>query len=193
MDPAVIVTLLVSAAGVIFASITAPLILARRTERMHREDQLADYRRQDAVAKAAADTTLAASVAALAAQTAAIGAHDAAVETGAKLDGLGVQTARIHTLVNSEMTAARQAQLDEAEQVIVMLRRVIALTTDKGLPADAADIETLRQAVNRRDQLEAILAERMRQFHLAEAEAEASPAGRAMLKAEDDKGEASKP
>jgi hypothetical protein len=172
MDPAVIVTLVISVAGVIFASITAPLILAHRTERMHREDQLADYQRQDKVAQAAA-------------QAAAI-AQEQARQAALKLDDLSAQTQRIHTLVNSDMTAARQEELDQAESLIVVLQRVIQLARDKGVMPDPADADALERTQRRRDQLELILADRLEQFHRSEAEAKATPAGRAMLSEEGD-------
>ena len=50
MDPAVVATLVVSVCVAIGASITAPLILARQAERMHRQDREADWARQDKMA-----------------------------------------------------------------------------------------------------------------------------------------------
>jgi hypothetical protein len=181
MDPAVIVTLVISVAGVIFASITAPLILAHRTERMHREDQLADYQRQDKVARAA-------EIAAAAAQDAARLAQDQARDAASKLDDLSAQTQRIHTLVNSDMTAARQEELDQAESLIVVLQRVIQLARDKGIMPDPSDTDALERTRRRRDQLELILADRLAQFRASESEARETTAGQKMLAA-DEKGE----
>jgi hypothetical protein len=174
VDPAVIVTLVISVAGVIFASITAPLILARRTEQMHREDMLADYQRQDKVAAAAA-----AAVAA---------AQEQAREASAKLDDLSAQTQRIHTLVNSDMSAARQEELDQAESLIVVLRRVIGLAGERGLMPDPADADALERTERRRDQLRLILADRLAQFRASEAEARETEAGQKMLAADTGKG-----
>jgi hypothetical protein len=180
MDPAVIVTLVISVAGVIFASITAPLILAHRTERMHREDMLSDYQRQDKVAAAAAS-------AAVAAQEAARQAQEQAVSAAAKLDDLSAQTQRIHTLVNSDMTAARQEELDQAESLIVVLQRVIELAKDKGVMPDPSDVDALVRTQHRRDQLELILADRLAQFHASELEARQTAAGQKMLAADSQK------
>ena len=166
MTAPVVVTLVISVAGVIFASITAPLILAHRTERMHREDMLSDYQRQDKVAAAAA---------------AAAAAQGAALSAGVKLDDLSAQTARIHTLVNSDMTAARQEELDQAESLIVVLKRVIKLVEDRGTEPDPADVETLARTQRRRDQLELILADRLERFHASEVQARATAAGQKML------------
>jgi len=149
MDPAVIVTLVVSVAGVIFASITAPLILARRTEQMHREDMLADYQRQDKVALAAAETARAAAeqVRGVAAQAseAAAALHEAQAETirrtdevarlsaqqaedtSAKLDDTNGKLDVIHGLVNSAMTAALTSELDALVTSLAMMNEVIDL------------------------------------------------------------------
>jgi hypothetical protein len=189
ITPAIIITLVISIAGVIFASITAPLILAHRTERMHREDQLSDYQRQDAVAKTAAETARA-----LAEQQAEIirqqkESNEATQReraiSGTKLDDIASQTKRIHTLVNSDMTAARQEELEQAESLIVVLQRVMALAKNNGLLPEQSDIDTLNRTKARRDELELILADRLAQFHASEAEAMGTPAGRKML-AEDD-------
>jgi len=167
VDPAVVVTLVVSVAGVIFASITAPLILAHRTERMHREDQLADYKRQDEVAREA--------------KAAAIAAQQAADKAQRQLESIGVQTQRIHTLVNSDMTAARQEELDQAEALIVALQRVIRLAREKGVQPEPSDVDQLQRTRARRDQLEQILADRLEQFKQTERDARKSAAGREML------------
>jgi hypothetical protein len=174
VTPAVVVTLVVSIAGVIFASVTAPLILARRTEAMHREDMLEDYKRQDRVVAAAAAASSAAQASALAAE------QRASIATG-KLDDLAVQTKRIHTLVNSDMTAAREEQLEQAESLIIVLQRVIQLAQSKGIAPDPADVDALERTQRRRDQLELILADRMTQLHASEAEARKTLAGQKML------------
>ena len=171
----------------IFASVTAPLILAHRTERMHREDQLADYQRQDKVAAAAAAAAVAAQEAARVAQAQAQVAQSQAVDAASKLDDLSAQTQRIHTLVNSDMTAARQEELDQAESLIVVLKRIIQLAKDKGIMPDPSDTDSLERTTRRRDQLELILADRMAQFHASEAEAKETPAGQKMLDADDEK------
>jgi hypothetical protein len=147
---------------------------------MHREDQLTDYRRQDQVAAQAQRVAQAATDAAKSAQR-------SADEAGLKLDAIGVQTQRIHTLVNSDMTAARQEELDQAESLIVALRRVIQVSRDKGLQPDPSDVSQLERTMMRRDQLESILADRLQQFKVSEAEAAKTEAGREMLSHDKDK------
>lgn len=106
MDPAVVATLVVSVCVAIGASITAPLILARQAERMRRQDREADWARQDQVAAKAAE---------------AVGTANG------KLDV-------IHDLVNSNLTAAMQAELDALETSAAMMREVIDLKKAAGRP-----------------------------------------------------------
>lgn len=175
MDSASIISLVVVAVVAVFTSITAPLILARRTERMHREDQLADYQRQDEVAreaKTAATTLLKQQVEA--AEAARL-RDEAASDLLARIDA---QADRIHTLVNSDMTAARQEELDQAEATIVVLQRVIGVARSKGTEPEPEDLVALRTARLRRDKLEQILADRMHQLREADATLKTTQAGR---------------
>ena len=99
MDPAVVAVVVA-----VFASITAPLILAVFTARMHRQDREADWARQDILAGRAAEL---------------------AKETNGKLDV-------IHTLVNSQLTAAMQSELDAIVREVAMMLEVIALKKAAG-------------------------------------------------------------
>jgi hypothetical protein len=197
MDAASVLSLIVIAVVAVFTSITAPLILARRTERMHREDQLADYQRQDQVARVAAETAVAAArqvreVASLAAEVAArLEAAQAesirrtdevarltasqAVRIDGKLDAIDAQAKRIHTLVNSDMTAARQSELDQTRAMAAVLRRVTSLAQERGTEPDPRDVEALIAADARVGELEQILADRLHQLRQVEDEARSHP------------------
>jgi hypothetical protein len=177
VDTSSIISLILVGVVAIFTSITAPLILSHRTERMHREDQLADYQRQDQVAreaKAAAEALLAQQVAA------AEAARERDIESALMLGRINAQADRIHTLVNSDMTAARQEELDQAESTIVILERVINTARAKGIQPEAEDLEALEAARARRDRLEQILADRLHQLRESEAELKTTTAGRAL-------------
>lgn len=106
-----VIGLVVSAVLAVFASVTAPLILLHRSEKMHREDRLADYKRQDEIAARAAAAQKA--VADQAAEAAGL-----LLQSNGKLDV-------IHALVNSNMTAVMQAELDAT-------RRELALMLENG-------------------------------------------------------------
>ena len=120
----------------IFSSITAPLIISAQAEKRHREDRQADWDRQDKVAAAAKQTAddLAVSQKRIADQAAEAAslllaanervAHTAQVTNG-KLD-------IIHQLVNSNMTAAMQAELDATVRELAMMREVIELKRAAG-------------------------------------------------------------
>jgi hypothetical protein len=192
MDPAVVVTLVVSVAGVIFASITAPLILARRTEQMHREDVLADYQRQDKVAAAVAETARAAAeqvrdVAAQAARAASI-LQEAQAEsirrtdevarlaaqqaegTTAKLDDTNSKLDVIHGLVNSTLSAALQSELDALVTSLAMMREVMDLKRSGGHePAEEAII-AFQATEAKIAELRATLADRLKQAEVIAAQ-----------------------
>ena len=162
MDPALILTLTVSVVVAIFASITAPLILAGRTERMHREDQLAEYQRQDQVAKLAAETS-----AAMLAQQRDMA--EAAAEQAARADG---KLEVIHQLVNSSLTAALTSEMDALVTSLAMMNEVIDLKRSAGRDPTAEAVIALQDTEARIAELRATLADRSRQ-----AEAVASKAG----------------
>lgn len=121
----------------VFSSITAPILLLQRTERMHREDRLADYKRQDDVAakaaQAAADLVKSQKVISDQAAEAAelLLAANERVATTASItnDKLDV----IHTLVNSNMTAAMQSEFDATVRELAMMKEVINLKGAAGL------------------------------------------------------------
>jgi hypothetical protein len=218
VSAASVIGLIVVGLVAVFTSVTAPLILAHRTEKMHREDREADWARQDraarlllekqdeqAAAAAKAATDLAASqkeVADQAAQAASllvdaqaetIRRSDQVAELAAERDGqvtkkldlIDAQAKRIHTLVNSDMTAARQGQLDQTRAMIVqtktmiaVLTKVVQLAESRGQKPDPEDVrelsaaqEALDSSEERAHDLEQILADRMHQMQKVEAAA----------------------
>lgn len=185
----------------IFTSITAPLLLAYVNNRAQRkakiEDaaelraaKLEDYARQDRVAKEAREqaqlladrqTAIAAqadktarlllanqqSTAAAADEVARLAAENA-LKSDTKLD-------QIHTLVNSQLTAVRQAELDQTRTTLIILKRVTALAALRGEHADPLDLAAIERTEARITELEAILADRLNQLREVEAEAAANP------------------
>jgi hypothetical protein len=189
MTPVVLITLVLGICSSIFASITAPLILARRTERMHqedmarteqlhREDLFADYQRQDKVAKAAAETARAAAaeareVAAQAAEAARL-LQAAQAETIARTDEVARLTAEqadstngkldvIHELVNSAFSAALASQLDALVTSLAMMREVIDLKRSAGHEPTEEAVIALQATEAKIAELRATLADRLQQ------------------------------
>jgi len=186
-----VVSLIALICVAVFSSITAPLILAHRTEKMHRDDRLADYERQDLVAAKAAQAArdlaesqreiaqVAAEAARLllakqeetvrAQQDVAAQAAEAArlllannervartqTETNGKLDV-------IHTLVNSNMTAAMQSEFDAVTRELAMMREVASLKQAAGHKPDAATLAAIEATEARLHELDANLADRKR-------------------------------
>lgn len=156
----VVITILVA----IFASVTAPLILAWRTEVMHRQDRLADYARQDKVAVAAARAAveLATSQKRIADQASEaarllLGANErvahTALQTSEKLDV-------IHDLVNSNMTAAIQSELDATVRELAMMKEVVELNRAAGREPSVETLAAIEATKNKIAELTAVLADR---------------------------------
>jgi hypothetical protein len=166
LDLGVIIAIVVSIITAVFASITAPLILAHRTERMHREDRLADYERQDKVARAAERTAvdLIASqkrIADQAAEAAALllAANERVARTAQVTNGkLDV----IHTLVNSNMTAAMQSEYDATVRELAMMREVLALKQAAGGAPGAEALTAITATEVKLAELAAALEDRAR-------------------------------
>lgn len=135
---------------------TAPLYLARRIDRQHREDRDADWARQDMVAAQAAEA------AELLLQNQRAVANSTA-ETNSQLHV-------IHTLVNSNMTAAMQAEVDATNREEVMMREVMALNTAAGREITPVALAALSKTQAKIAELEAALADRLKQTNIAEAQ-----------------------
>jgi len=190
---ALVITAVLGICSAIFASITAPLILAHRTERMHREDMLSDYQRQDKVAAAAAETARAAAtqvrdVAAQAAEAASILqaaqaesirrtdevarlAEQHAARTGAKLDDTNSKLDIIHGLVNSTLSAALQSELDALVTSLAMMNEVIDLKRGGGHEPTAEAVIALQDTEAKITELKGTLADRLKQAEAIAAHA----------------------
>lgn len=194
MAPELIVVLTGFSTTVV-VSVVSPLILgwatnrARHSEEMDRaatrRDELERAEaRQDKVAARAEEAarrllTRTDQVAAQAAQAAdkIVAANmtttDAVIETtsvtNAKLD-------QIHTLVNSNMTAAMQSELDATKRELAMMNEVIDLKKAAGRPPTQDVLSTLEITKAKISELEAQLADRLKQTKLAETQLAAAEA-----------------
>jgi hypothetical protein len=146
-------------------------VAIRANGRERRKDQQATWERDDKVAEQAEK----AARLLLAAQQESIKRTDqvathvsaATAATDAKLDA-------IHTLVNSDMTAARQSELDQTRVTLVMLRKVVALDHAAGRAPSEQDMATIETTEARITELQSILADRLEQQQAVEAEARAA-------------------
>lgn len=71
-----------------------------------------------------------------------------------------VQLTEIHRLVNSTLTEAREAELDSLVVSLGLLRRVIKLDREHGLPVNDADAESVLTKKDRIEQLQTVVADR---------------------------------
>jgi hypothetical protein len=164
VDPTSIVVAAVSLIGVLAVGILAPAWLLSRTERIHREDRQADWDRQDQVAekaeKAAADLAKSQKRIADKAEEAAtllLANNERVAQTQAETNGkLDV----IHTLVNSNMTAAMQSEFDAVSRELAMMREVAALKQAAGQEPSAETTAAIGATEAKLHELDAALADR---------------------------------
>jgi hypothetical protein len=88
-------------------------------------------------------------------------AAEADTRVQAQLTALDEQGKKIHTLVNSDMTAARTAERDAMKLLLISLRQVAAANVKMELPTPAELTEQIEYASGRILELDQILADRM--------------------------------
>jgi hypothetical protein len=143
----------------VFASVTAPILLALLYQRVNNQNREADYARQDEVARKAA--AAAAEQATKAGQDEAAKlleiANSAVVQTAAETNG---KLDAIHVLVNSNMTAAMQSELDSIRRELLMMRQVLELKQAAGVPPTAEALQDITDTEHRVGDLAARLDDR---------------------------------
>jgi hypothetical protein len=184
----VITLAIVAGVQVLLLTIVQSTIAARkeRTEaerkRVEREE---DYARQDLVAERVA---LAAKQAADAAQLLVKAQHETIARTDevakvaaasdaliqAQLKSIDTQGKKIHILVNSDMTAARTNERDQARLTLLALKRVQALSAKLGLSVTRDEVDAIKTAEERIVELDQILADRLAAQRAVDEEAAAS-------------------
>jgi len=128
-------------------SCAGPLLLDWRTGKRRIEERREDFARQDAVAAAA---------------------KIVATNTASQLR-------QIHTLVNSDMTAARQGELDQTRLSLILLRKIVAMGAIAGRSATVDELAAIEETEKRITELEGILADRLAQLKIVEAEMKDHP------------------
>ncbi len=190
IDSAILVALIV-AIPTVLASTFTPLAIAIIANQARRREKFEDYARQDLVAERAAQaadtliesnrkmalqTTQVAAQASEAANLLSIRQDDAAAKaaeaaalllrsnervaestkiTNAKLD-------TIHTLVNSNMTAAMQAELDATVRERAVIIELVNLKKNIGQENTVEALAALKAAEEKIEELTAVLSDRLR-------------------------------
>jgi hypothetical protein len=175
-----VISVIIVAALAVFTSITAPLYLSHRTEKMHRDDLLEQYRREDLVAKRA--SAVAEALLAQQQQTARdlAAAH---ADANCRTDEVARTAARtnasvngkldiIHQLVNSSMSAAMQSELDALETSLVMMKEVIDLKRTAGHEPTEEAIAAVQAAEAKIREARANIDDRLKQSELIEQQKE---------------------
>lgn len=159
----------------IFVAITAPLLLVYLNSRQHRKDREAEWAHQDKLAKRAADQAqalrdgqIAAAEQAATAATLLLESNERVATEAAKVShAQSEKLDTIHTLVNSNLTASKQSDLDTKRGLLASLQEIVALRSGSSNPAvrAAAAIPLLEEAIGA---LSAELTERHAQAASAE-------------------------
>lgn len=136
-------------------AIISPIILSVLNDRSRRKERLIDFARQDEIAHRLLEAN----------QKVADNAHDARGEVNSQLR-------QIHTLVNSDMTAARQSELDQTRISLVLLRKIAAMDKANGHEPTEDEVIAIQATEKRIARLEQILSDRMSQMKTLEAERE---------------------
>lgn len=180
MDSAVIVPLITIGIPAFLAAVATPIIVAwvqlkaRRLDAQieaenRRIEKEQDWKRQDDVAARAAE----ASRLMLSSQAATTVAQEETTRANAVTrQETSSQLSAIHTLVNSNLSTAFQAELNSTRRELIALREIMAIKTASGSPPDADALAIIEVAERRVIELEEILEERRRKDALATAQVE---------------------
>jgi hypothetical protein len=138
-------------------AIVSPMLMAWLTNRYRKQEKMEEYARQDVVAARVAAAAARTEVMAIKVDVAATKMAETNDRLVAKTTEIGGQIAIVHTLVNSSLSAALQAQLNA-------LMLLLASTNDPALLTD----EIKDQTRNRIKDLQAVIADREKQSSLAD-------------------------
>jgi len=162
----------------LIVSVIAPIMVAYLTNKQNRANKQMDWDRQDAVAReakrqqneVAAQAATAADLLLQAQRETASRTEEVARVAALTARDQSSQLRQIHTLVNSDMTAARQELLDQTRLLVVLYRKTLDDDKIAGRPSDSQDVKAYDDALVRVDQLQVILADRLAQQRLVEKE-----------------------
>jgi hypothetical protein len=137
-------------------AVIGPFLLAWLTGRQRRQEKQQEWVRQDLVAKRLEDRQIDIDK----------GLKEVAKQAKKNAESTDSQLHEIHTLVNSDMTAARQGELIAVEAHLAALARNVASLG----PASEAERKVMEGLEERADELRRILADRLAQQKKAEAD-----------------------
>lgn len=154
--------------------ILSPAILAYITGRQRRHEKLEDYARQDLVAERvteAADKTREVAHQAAEAARLLVASNLVAAETAAAATALtNGKLDQIHTLVNSNMTAAMQAELDATRALLAMMREFRDFKATAGKPASRQALAAIEETERKVGELATTLDDRLAQTRVPQTE-----------------------
>jgi hypothetical protein len=139
-----------------------------------RADKEQDWARQDAVSdRLIASNALVAKSANKLLESSALVVASAAV-TGERLQELVIGQKQIHTLVNSNLTAAKEAQLEALEAKLTVQHEMVVFREEAGKPVDIEARASMEATAIKITELKAELADRLKQTNAAERDRDIS-------------------
>lgn len=178
MNSSLWIALILGLAG----TLVGPYLMAKTSDRAatrrehvaaehRRRDKQQDWDRQDEVASRVEEAAAEAREVAKRAQRTAdllVESNERVAADAAKANEyVSGQLQQIHTLVNSNMTAAMQAELDARQAQLITLRELVALKQDAGHTPSADVVQTVTQLEMKIAELEANLHDRLEQTRKA--------------------------
>lgn len=133
------------------------------------QERVEDNARQDLIAQRAADTAEQAAAKAAEAASLLLAANERVANT-AKVTNNKLDV--IHTLVNSNMTAAMQAEYDATVRELAMMREVIALKKVAGHQPSAEAVNALTATETKIAEMRASLDDRLKQAKVVDRQTE---------------------
>jgi hypothetical protein len=150
----VVIVAMLGVIGVIMTGVVGPWVVSRSTRKATSEAKIEDWKRQDEVAARAAE-----------AARLLLAANERVAETAAVTNGkLDV----IHTLVNSNMTAAMQSEFDATTRELAMMREVIRLNKVAGTEPSVDALAAVTATEAKIAELDNQLVDRRKQTAVAE-------------------------
>ncbi len=139
----------------VVVSVIAPVIQSHFVNRARRYEKKLDWQRQDEVAAKAEE-----------AAKLLLAANELVAENANVING---KLDQIHTLVNSNMTAAMKAELEATVQKLVLMRKIVDRDRADDIKVLPEALKAIRDVEEKIEELTATLNDRLRQTAIADS------------------------
>ncbi len=141
--------------AVLVTSLISPMVLSHFTNKARTAEKKLDWEREDLVAEKAAE-----------AATLLLAANERVAETAKVTNG---KLDQIHTLVNSNMTAAMRAELEATIEKLKLMRQIVARDKADNIKVLPEALKAIKNVEAKIGELQASLNDRLKQTEIAES------------------------